>query len=141
MINVWDIERDTDYLKWFKAIYDASDYPLGTGRGQLAPGKKNIGRTLVFAEPGAQGMISFGVQLNTNQEFWKAFPGSFAYLLEHEMNAGLSFDSNYERTSLHFPRLRKEHGKVVRLEYCSSHIGGFVAALFEDGERYTIDGC
>ena len=139
MKNVWQIESDPDYQTWFKEIYDASPLPISQG-GKLMAGQKAIGRSLVMAEA-KDGQLNIGVKLNTGEEFWKIFNGDFDTLVEQQVNNGRAFDQNYQKTADIFDKWVNENGRVKKLEFCSSHVGGFIEAIFENNIRKTIDDC
>lgn len=149
MKSVWEIEKDLDYIAWFKAIWDASPLPIADGRGKLGPGQKAIGRSLVIVEEKEPfigddgilhlGKLNVGVRLNTGEEFWKLFDGNFEEMVYDQFRDGRVFSYDYTSHSLfEYTPLLKEHGKVKRLEFASSHIGDGVWAIFEDKFRATV---
>ena len=147
-MNIWEIEKDSEYLAWYQAIWDASPLPIATGKGKLAAGQKAIGRSLVLVEPFwrisetdgnvvVTGKLNVGVRLNTGEEFWKLFDGNFDEMVYDEILRGWTMKN--DKSILSYGQWLKEHGNVKQLEFCSSHVGGFVAAIFDDNERIWID--
>lgn len=135
---MWTIESEPEYLAWLATIQAQHPRVTRPIKG-LRPGDSIVGRTAVLAED-RDGVLYLGVQLNTKDEFWKPWAGSFRLLLDEQLAGGIVFErSKPVHTIDRIDPLIAEHGSVQRLEFCCSPEGSMVFAIMQDGHRVVVD--
>lgn len=137
--SVWDIEQDNQYKAWLKQVEDRHPRLERDSKYQKA-GTSTVGRTLVLAEE-RDGVLHVGVLLSTGDEFWKPWPGMFDDLVQENVREGGFMNQGWQNTADHFSAWTTDYGPAKRLEFCSSHVGGFIVAIMTDGTRVTLDEC
>ena len=130
-MRVWDIEQDVGYIAYLEERNRGLPRNFGKYRGY------HVARALVLAEE-RQGKLWLGVALSDNTFFWKEWEGDFT-TVKDETLAGHCWTIKQGRTSDWFAAWESEHGGTVRLEFCSSHVGGCVEAVARDGTRALIE--
>lgn len=142
MIEVWAIERDPEYLAWLATIEERHPrVPMDKVGSKLRPGSSYVGRTLLLATAGEGGELRLGVQLNTGDIFWKRCDATFEALLAQEAAAaGIGSDGSHARTREALDEFVAAAGgsAAVRLEFCSSHVGGFTRAVAPDDADFYL---
>lgn len=133
--NVWEIEEDGEYRDWLAAIQ--SRHPVGRSDiafPKLAPGASSVARSSVFAEE-REGSLVLGVTLNTGEEFRKPWPGTFRGLVAEAVASGRTLQGEVADLAA----FETEHGQTARLEFVSSHVGGYVSAKAANGTVLFLD--
>lgn len=134
-INVWDIERDPTYLAWLREIEDQHPGVPGRPMSKMRHGSSTVGRSLVLAKAGEGGALRLGVELSTADTFWRDWPGTMGALLDQEAAAAaVGADGSQARKRAEVDAFVEAAGGIggVRLEFCSSHVGGFSRLLGGD---------
>jgi hypothetical protein len=140
--SVWNIEREPGYLAFLKERN--KDYPVFKAtpgkHSQRRDGSYRIDRTLVVAEE-RKNVMWVGVVLSDDSHYWTDYPEqNFTELLMEEVKIGYNMKLGSSRDW--FPEWLANHDDhQIRLEYCSSHIGGFVRVACSCGETVYIDEC
>lgn len=138
--SVWIIEQDPQYRaflaernKGFSVFKANPEKP-----SQRADGSYRVDRTLVMAEE-RKGILWLGVMLSDDSHFWIDYPEhDFKQLLLDTVETGYNLKLGSARDW--FPEWLVDHAEhAMRLEFCSSHVGGFVRLSCDCGESVMID--